>query len=152
MRSAAYFGALALAVGASTAGATDSPLEAQRSASGQAIYAVNCASCHGAHGEVAPGWDRPDAAGEMPPPPHDREGHTWKHSDAMLYRIVANGWRDPYNKTHRLTMPAFAEVLSPSEIRDVVIYLKTLWTPEQQKFQLEESERAPFPPGAMKAP
>ncbi|MEO5881288.1 MAG: cytochrome c [Caldimonas sp.] len=152
MRSAAYFGGFALAVGASTAGGTGSPAEAQHSASGKAIYAVNCASCHGARGEAASGWDRPDATGEMPPPPHDRQGHTWKHSDAMLYRIVANGWRDPYNKTKRLTMPAFAEVLSPSQMREVVIYLKTLWTPEQQKFQLEESEHAPFPPGATQAP
>ena len=62
------------------------------------------------------------------------------------------GWRDPDNKTHRLTMPAFAEDLSSSEIRDVVACLKTFWTPEQQKFQLEESEHAPFPPAAMQAP
>ena len=69
----------------------------------------------------------------------------------MLDRVVANGWRDPCNKAHRLTMPGFAGVLSPSKIRDVVIYLKMLWAPEQQKFQFEESEHAPFPPGAMKA-
>ncbi len=152
MRSATVQAALALSIAASAAHADDNMRGVQRIASGQAIYAANCASCHGSHGEAAPGWDRPDAAGEMPPPPHDRDGHTWKHSDAMLYRIVSNGWRDPYNKTHRLTMPAFVGALSPSEIRDVVIYLKTLWTAEQQKFQLEESEHAPFPPAATQAP
>ncbi len=152
MRSVAVQAALALSLAASAAHTDDDLRGVGRIASGHSIYAVNCASCHGSRGEAAPGWDQPDSSGEMPPPPHDREGHTWKHSDAMLYRIVANGWRDPFNKTHRLTMPAFASVLSPLEIRDVVIYLKTLWTPEQQKFQLEESEHAPFPPGALQAP
>ncbi|KDP87220.1 hypothetical protein CF70_002940 [Cupriavidus sp. SK-3] len=66
----------------------------------------------------------------------------------MLYRIVKNGWRDPYNKTERLTMPAFAQALSPAEIRDVIEYLKTMWTPEQRRFQREESEQGPFPPEA----
>ena len=84
----------------------------------------------------------------MPAPPHDRKGHTWKHSDAMLYGIVANGWRDPYNKTQRLTMPAFGQTLSPREIHDVIVYLKTLWTPEQRTFQREESRHASFPPEA----
>ncbi len=152
MRSAAVQAALALSLAASAAYADDDPRGVQRITSGQAIYTVNCASCHGSRGEAAPGWDQPDVSGEMPPPPHDRKGHTWKHSDAMLYRIVANGWRDPFNKTHRLTMPAFAGVLSPSEIRDVVTYLKTLWSAEQKRFQLEESEHAPFPPGAMQTP
>ena len=103
-------------------------------------------------GQAAPGWDRPDASGEMPAPPHGPEGHTWKHSDAMLYRIVAQGWRDPYNKTSRLTMPPFSGALTPGEIRDVIDYLKTLWTPEQRSFQQEESEHAPFPPAALGAP
>ena len=102
-------------------------------------------ACHGARGEGQPGWSEPDAAGEMPAPPHDRDGHTWKHSDAMLYRIVRDGWRDPYNKTRRLTMPGFARTLSASELRDVVDYLKTMWSPEQRRFQQEESRQAPFP-------
>lgn len=88
----------------------------------------------------------------MPAPPHDSTGHTWKHADAMLYRIVRNGWRDPYNKTSRLTMPAFGQALAPSEVRDVIAYLKTMWTPTQRKFQIEESEHAPLPPEALGAP
>lgn len=125
---------------------------AQRLAAGARVYAAQCAACHGARGEGQPQWDRPDASGEMPAPPHDRDGHTWKHSDSMLYRIVSKGWRDPFNKTARLTMPAFGQVLSPSETRDVIAYLKTLWTPEQRSFQLEESQHAPFPPEALTAP
>lgn len=115
---------------------------------GREVYAKYCAACHGAVGEGQPSWQVPNAAGELPAPPHDSTGHTWKHSDAMLYRIVAQGWRDPFNKTDRLTMPAFGEVLSPAEIRAVIAYLRTLWTPEQRRFQWEESQDEPFPPEA----
>ena len=112
---------------------------------GRSVYAKHCASCHGVRAEGAPSWEQPDAQGEMPAPPHDAEGHTWKHSDAMLYRIVMQGWRDPFNKTERLTMPGFSGILSPKEVRAVITYLKTLWTPEQRRFQAEESRNQPFP-------
>ena len=92
---------------------------------GKRVYRQYCASCHGTQGEGMPNWEEQNALGELPAPPHGPEGHTWKHSDAMLYRIIAEGWRDPWNKTDRLTMPAYQEVLAPSEIRDVVNYLKT---------------------------
>ena len=118
----------------------------QQIAVGRRVYQVQCASCHGSRGEGAPDWQRPDGQGEMPAPPHDREGHTWKHADGMLYRIVRDGWRDPFNKTERLTMPAFGQTLPPEEIQAVIDYLKTLWAPEQRRFQEEESRRAPFPP------
>jgi mono/diheme cytochrome c family protein len=124
----------------------------QRVASGRSIYQAQCASCHGARGEGQPGWERVDAAGERPAPPHDRTGHTWKHSDAMLYRIVAEGWRDPFNKTQRLTMPAFQQALKPAEIEAVINYLKTLWTAQQRAFQREESRNAPIPSSIERHP
>lgn len=120
----------------------------QRIDAGRRIYLAQCAACHGARGEGQPDWQRLNKAGELPAPPHDRQGHTWKHSDAMLYRIISQGWRDPYNRTQRLTMPAFGGTLSPSEVRDVIEYLKTMWTPRQRRFQREESRTAPFPPQA----
>src|SRR3546814_2343259 len=65
----------------------------------------------------------------------------------MLYRMVSEGWRDPFNKTRELTMPAFGDQLSPEQIREVVTYLKTLWTSEQRQFQWEETlVRGAFPP------
>lgn len=115
---------------------------------GHIVYQRHCASCHGARAEGAPAWQQPDAQGEMPAPPHDAKGHTWKHSDAMLYRIVMQGWRDPFNKTERLTMPGFSQILSPGEVREVITYLKTLWTPGQRRFQREESKKGTFPPEA----
>jgi len=124
------------------------PLDGERVAEGRRIYQQQCASCHGARGEGMPDWEQPNALGELPAPPHDATGHTWKHADAMLYRMIRDGWRDPWNETERLTMPAFGDVLTPQEIGAVITYLKTLWTSEQRRFQREESRDAPLPPEA----
>lgn len=111
---------------------------------GRAVYEQHCASCHGAKAQGAPNWQERDVYGELAAPPHDAEGHTWRHSDAELYRMVSKGWRDPFNKTKRLTMPAFGDGLASEQIRAVITYLKTLWTPEQRQFQSEESRDHPF--------
>lgn len=127
--------------------AADAPpqLDAGQVTSGRAVYLQHCASCHGADAEGAPKWQERDEHGELPAPPHNAEGHTWRHSDAELYEMVSKGWRDPFNKTNRLTMPAFGDLLTPEQIRAVITYLKTLWTPEQRSFQSEESRDRPFP-------
>ncbi|MEO5765417.1 MAG: cytochrome c [Casimicrobiaceae bacterium] len=144
--------AIAGLVGAAAAAAfaNESPPlpDTTRVSAGLAIYRQSCASCHGARGEGAAEWQQPDSQGELPAPPHDAEGHTWKHSDAMLYRVVQRGWRDPFNRTERLTMPAYAGQLSRAQTIAVVAYLKSLWTPEQRQFQQEESRLHPFPPEA----
>lgn len=132
----------ALAIGPVAAAQSSPPAVQQR---GRAIYVRDCAGCHGTYGEGARDWQRPDTHGEMPPPPHNRKGHTWKHSDEMLYRIVQEGWRDPFNKTDRLTMPAFKSRLSHDETVAVIAYLKSLWSPGQRRFQAEESRGHPFP-------
>lgn len=141
---------IAIAVGlhANVARAVDKTVHDQRIAAGRVIYERVCASCHGAHGEGAAKWQEPDAKGDMPSPPHDASGHTWKHSDAMLYQIVQRGWRDPFNKTQRLTMPAFEGQLSREETIAVIDYLKTFWKPEQRQFQAEESRKQSFPVNA----
>ena len=115
---------------------------------GGALYGLYCASCHGSKGEGAPGWREPDARGELPPPPHDATGHTWRHADAVLYEMIAKGWRDPFNKTETLTMPAFEGKLTPQQIAGLIAYLKTLWTPDQRQFQADESVDRPLPPDA----
>lgn len=123
------------------------PLDPHVVNSGREVYRQYCASCHGAKAEGAPNWQKRDEHGELPAPPHNAEGHTWRHSDAMLYDMISKGLRDPFNKTKRLTMPAFADVLSPEQIRAVITYLKTLWTPEQRQFQAEESRsQSPMKP------
>ena len=106
---------------------------------GRQIYEQYCAACHGWQGEGAADWNKPDEKGEMPPPPHDETGHTWRHSDSMLVRMIAEGWRHPFNKTDRLTMPAFKDILTDQEIRSVIEYLKTLRTEDQRRYQQNES-------------
>jgi len=109
-------------------------------AEGRQIYEQYCAACHGRQGEGTADWNKPDEKGEMPPPPHDETGHTWRHSDSMLVRMIAEGWRHPFNKTDRLTMPAFKDILTDQEIRSVIEYLKTLWTEDQRRYQQDESQ------------
>lgn len=132
---------LAIGLAAGSAGASDlPPLDPDQMARGQRVYQEHCAACHGAEAEGAPAWEEPNEAGELPAPPHGPEGHTWRHPDPELRHMVEAGWRDPFNKTQRLTMPAFGEVLSDEEIATVIAYLKSLWTDEQRAFQLRQGE------------
>lgn len=112
---------------------------------GRAIYLKNCASCHGANAQGAPNWTQPDARGNLPPPPHDDSGHTWRHSDAELTGIIQNGLRDVFNKTPELTMPPFKGKLSAEEISAVITYFKSLWSPEHRQYQEDQNQRAPMP-------
>ena len=109
-------------------------------AQGQQVYDQNCASCHGPNAEGAPNWEEPNELGNLPPPPHDDSGHTWRHGDGQLFEIIQNGMRDPFNKTPELTMPAFGDTLTDQEIRAVIAYLKSLWSEEHRRYQLQESE------------
>lgn len=140
MRSLVVAAMFATASHITIVGAADAPASLDHVKSGRSIHEKYCASCHGANAQGAPNWQERDEHGELPAPPHDAEGHTWRHSDAELYEMVSKGWRDPFNKTKRLTMPPFADVLSPEQIRAVITYLKTLWAPDQRQFQAEESK------------
>ena len=65
---------------------------AQSEALGRDLYALHCASCHGANIEGQPVWMRRLPSGRLPAPPHDASGHTWHHPDGVLFRIVKEGW------------------------------------------------------------
>src|SRR5712691_6028404 len=102
--------AVALMLGAAThvgiADAADEPpqLDSDSVKSGRAVYRQYCASCHGANAEGAANWQERDQHGELPAPPHDAQGHTWRHSDGELYDMVSEGWRGGFNKTKRRSM------------------------------------------------
>ncbi|MBF8286089.1 MAG: adhB, partial [Anaerolineales bacterium] len=74
---------------------------------GATLYANNCAKCHGANLEGAPDWKKPLPDGSLPPPPHDRFGHTWHHPDTLLLNIIANGGNPAFDSK----MPAFKDEL-----------------------------------------
>lgn len=131
-----------------TASAPLAPLPAldrNQVARGRQIYLRHCAACHGPSAEGAPNWQTPDARGNLPAPPHDDRGHTWRHPDAQLAEIIRDGFRDPFNRTPELTMPPFKGVLSDQEIAAVIAYFKSLWSPEHRRFQEEQNRRPALP-------
>jgi len=112
---------------------------------GRQVYVQHCAACHGPHAEGAPNWKQRGPNGNLLPPPHDDTGHTWRHPDGQLYDIIRYGWRDPFNQTPELTMPPFKDKLSDAEIKAVVTYFKSLWSPEHRQWQWEMSQATPAP-------
>ena len=52
---------------------------------GSVLYAEHCASCHGENLEGQTDWYQRDQDGYLPAPPHDETGHTWHHSDQVVF-------------------------------------------------------------------
>ncbi|MDE2967586.1 MAG: c-type cytochrome [Chloroflexota bacterium] len=123
--------------------------EASGSRTGSQIFAATCAACHGADGEGAADWMVRDEDGRLPPPPLNGEGHTWHHSDGVLYGIVSEGG---LGLGFGSNMPAFKDELSHEEIIAVLEYVKTLWRGKEidgaslLETQQEFSQTDPYPP------
>jgi mono/diheme cytochrome c family protein len=105
---------------------------------GQKIYAQHCAACHGAKLEGQPDWRKPLSNGRMPAPPHDDTGHTWHHTNEVLFGITKHGLVPPYAPPgYHSDMPAFGSVLKESEIRAVLAYIESHWSDEVRKLRAE---------------
>ncbi|MFT0546258.1 c-type cytochrome [Allopusillimonas ginsengisoli] len=106
---------------------------------GTAIYANNCAACHGGSLQGQPNWRDRMPNGRLPAPPHDKTGHTWHHPDAMLVDMVKNGLVP--GKTappgYVSDMPAYRDILSDQEIIAVLAYIKSSWPPKVLEAQKE---------------
>lgn len=109
-------------------------------AAGQAVYAAQCAACHGAKLEGQPNWKTPNADGTLPPPPHDASGHTWHHPDAVLFRITRLGGQAVAPPGFASGMPAFGDKLDEREIRAVLAFIKSTW-PEDIRARQEAIDR-----------
>ena len=120
-------------------GAAGGPRDLAR---GEALYAVHCASCHGAELEGAPDWRTPLANGRLPAPPHDASGHTWHHPDHVLFAITKLGSAAVVGGGYQSDMPGFAEVMSDAEIRDVLAWIKSSWPERERRHQAELTRRA----------
>jgi mono/diheme cytochrome c family protein len=75
----------------------------------------------------------------MPAPPHDASGHTWHHTDSVLFGITKHGlvpgkYAPP---SYQSDMSAFAGTLSDEEIWAVLAYIKSFWPSEIRKAQHE---------------
>jgi mono/diheme cytochrome c family protein len=105
---------------------------------GSSMYAQHCAACHGAKLEGQPNWQRKLPSGRFPAPPHDDSGHTWHHPDEMLFAITKQGLVPPYApKGYESDMPGFAGKLSDEEIRAVLAYIASHWSPQVQQLRAE---------------
>lgn len=96
---------------------------------GKRLYAEACASCHGASLEGQTGWKRRLPNGRMPAPPHDASGHTWHHSDEVLFRITKDG-PAAYPEGYQTDMLAFGHRLTDEEIVATLTFIKSTWPPE----------------------
>ena len=110
---------------------------------GESIYAQHCASCHGARLEGQAGWRAPGPDGLLPAPPHDAGGHTWQHSDARLFELIAHSMESVAPPGYRTAMPAFAATLSAEQIRAVIAFMKSQWPPGIRAYQAAQNPGGP---------
>lgn len=110
---------------------------------GEALYVETCATCHGAALEGQPNWRTPGDDGVFPAPPHDDTGHTWHHSDAVLYNYTALGGDEVMARmgvTFDSGMPGFADSLTPQEIWNILAYIRSTWPDRIQEIQAVRTE------------
>lgn len=109
---------------------------------GRALYAANCASCHGASLEGQAEWMKRLPSGRLPAPPHDETGHTWHHSDKQLFAIVKEGLAT-IAPGYESDMPVFKGVLTDKQIVAVFAYIKSTWPERARNYQLARSNADP---------
>ncbi len=100
---------------------------------GPAVFQRVCAQCHGDNAE---GY-----ANELAAPALDATEHASHHPDQQIYDWIVNG---KFGLGRQ--MLALGDQLSETEIRAVIVYLHTLWTPEQLEVQQNITSRWPTTP------
>ncbi len=95
---------------------------------GREVFAQVCAACHGQNAE---GY-----ANELAAPALDHSEHAWHHPDQQIRDWVKNGKLGLGRE-----MPALGDQLSDEEIAAVIVYLHTLWEPEQLETQQDITSR-----------
>lgn len=104
------------------------PDDPQLLAIGELVYRTQCTSCHGERLEGQPNWRQRDENDLLPAPPHDESGHTWHHTDEVLFRLtkygVGHAIGDPNYKS---AMPAYEKTLSDEQIIAVLSWIKAQW-------------------------
>ncbi len=134
--------ALTLAIGACSDRPRADASNAEQVARGKRVYEAQCSSCHGAKLEGQPNWRERLPSGKFPAPPHDASGHTWHHSDALLFDIVKRGIQPHAPPGYQSDMPAFGNGLSDKDIWAVLAYIKSTWPKEVSEMQAEVTRNA----------
>jgi mono/diheme cytochrome c family protein len=117
------------------------PTNAAQVTAGSAIYAANCASCHGDQLRGQPSWKERKPDGKLPAPPHDATGHTWHHPDQQLFDIIKRGVA-AIVPNYQTDMVGFGDKLSDPDIWAVLAYIKSRWPAEIQAKQAEMTRAA----------
>ncbi|WP_158932821.1 CopD family protein [Acidisphaera sp. S103] len=86
-------------------------------ARGQALFAQNCAACHGPSGA----GNGPAASGLHIQPADLTQPHIWMHSDGEMFWWLSHGIEDPEGG---LAMPGFAGTLSPDDLWALIDYVR----------------------------
>lgn len=118
---------------------------------GRDQYNLRCAHCHGYDGEGEIQISAVDtlALGMKVVPPHNSSGHTWMHPEQLLVQLVRQGLSNPL---YRFQMPAYGEVMTEEEIRQIFAYISLWWTDSQREHHQALTEaradiEAQFPVG-----
>jgi|TARA_R100000365_G_C2746520_1_gene75836 mono/diheme cytochrome c family protein len=101
---------------------------------GKELYLEYCSSCHGDNLQGQPDWMRRLPSGRLPAPPHDASGHTWHHSDKQLLAVIRDGL-ETMAPGYETDMPAFAAVLTDTEIMAIIDYIKSTWPERERGYQ-----------------
>ena len=120
-------------------GLNEQPVEISHLAQGAQIYAENCAACHGANLEGAADWRSADADGILPAPPHDDSGHTWHHTDDLLFAYVWLGGEETQRRMGisdpKSAMPGFQDSLTQADVVHVLSFIKSRWSERSRTYQ-----------------
>ncbi len=119
-------------------------LDADEIALGQELYAIHCASCHGAELEGEVDWQLQNEDGTFRAPPHDAGGHTWHHGDKLLLESIRlGGARLPEGIGGVSEMPAFEGVLDERQMLAILTYIKSTWPEDIRQIQWEQTVQEP---------
>lgn len=103
---------------------------------GKAVFAANCAGCHGQNAESTPNWKSLDANGNYPPPPLNGTAHAWHHPLSVLKMVIEDGG-EPLGGV----MPGWDDTLSDQQIVDVIASFQSYWPDKTYQLWLKR-ERA----------
>lgn len=82
------------------------------------------------------GWkDKVDADGHRLAPPLNGSGHTWHHSDKILFYIIKRGLAKMV-PNYEGKMMGFSDKLNDAEIKSVIAYFKSFWSNQNYQYQM----------------
>lgn len=101
---------------------------------GKQQYDLRCGHCHGyaGEGQLERTIDNTLNLGMLTVPAHNATGHTWQHADDLLIKVIQEGVVNPLDQ---FPMPPFQDVMTLTEIKSVIRYMKLWWTDEQRAYQ-----------------